>query len=146
HQSLEGYYNATLVQLDDSKERLSRMLDYGWDFDEDGNTRPPIWISVVGQDGHLVPVYHVPFGLIKSGDEEGLLKYMYRRPPQDEEWTAHKNQLHPGRMVVPNIWVLLFLTSGFTGMYVLAKVLAGQYLRRSRWGATVQDRLNAYKQ
>jgi hypothetical protein len=108
---VEGYYNAVLVQLARGQTGRSRMADYGWAGSFSKETSPPIWISVVGQNGQIVPVYHVPADKVRmellahqdSDVEKRELKYTHRRPEGP--------MFSVGRFWLPGDWFLLFLGS-----------------------------------
>ena len=58
NQSFQGCYNAMLTLLDDGSGALvQKMLGYGPTEKEPSQEYPNIWISVIGQNGAVIPVY-----------------------------------------------------------------------------------------
>ena len=62
------------------------MADYGWSSDkEDSATIPPVWISVVGGNGQLIPVTTVPpsiyWGRFESNERDCTTNepYLFKR-------------------------------------------------------------------
>src|SRR6185437_6940011 len=76
HSSFEGCYNATLIHLagrrdtKDAAQITCQMMDYGWE-GSGSDTMPPIWISVVGDNGQLIPLRYVPPSDYRVTDSEG---------------------------------------------------------------------------
>jgi hypothetical protein len=61
NQNFQGCYNAVLSLLDDGQGKLTRkMLGYCPPHKSNGWEYPDVWISVVGQNGAITPVYKVP--------------------------------------------------------------------------------------
>jgi hypothetical protein len=115
--AFQGYYNATRVQLTDYGTSPAKMIDYGWTVakSEQQATMPPIWISVVGQNGQMIPVYHVP----PADFANELADYpVYKRPiaPVEQTKQIREHRSSPndtnanvGATEFPNMWFLLLL-------------------------------------
>ncbi len=142
----EGCYNAALVHLKGQQEDekgpdlAAEMMDYGWEGDPknpspNGNTMPPLWISVVGSNGQLVPLACIPpsdYTMILP-DNPSTLEYIYRRersspPPPDKDY---------GRLSPPTLW-----TSGFVVLLAINGWFffrAWRFLRESDWRTPFPD-------
>jgi hypothetical protein len=158
HEAFQGYYNAALVHLADTAAAtgndktaiLERMLDYGWEpVEGEGGkkvTLPPIWISVVGGNGQLIPVEYL------SPNEKGK----HRHYTLDEavanhvfcrEWPANKDAftLDLGMADYPNMSFVFFLLLLIVSLYLLYH--AHRYVRTSIWNSSDVDELCCrYKQ
>jgi hypothetical protein len=156
----EGYYNATLVQLAEGEttdkkrhdDLLQRMLDYGWEGHELKHTLPPIWISVVGGNGQLIPVSYVSPGdywkdAANNKDQEvkTALEFAFPRPVEPAA-AGQTQRAGPnfGLIRPPNMSLLLFVIFLVLNCYYFN--WAWRYLRDARWGHRIADLCARYKQ
>jgi hypothetical protein len=113
----QGYYNATRVQLTDHGKAPAKMIDYGWRDSKRGReaTMPPICISVVGQNGQMIPVYHVcPTDFATEITEYPLYKrpigpLQQTRNVKDHDADPGDTNANVGATEFPNMWFLLFV-------------------------------------
>lgn len=145
----QGCYNAALVQLmmDEGQEDklLPRMKDYGWEGPPADVTLPPLWISVVGSDGQMIPVTyiapaHYTCNLPSDEDDPDLLQYVFRRP---RSASPPRERIY-SRVLPPNMWFFAFVLFLIVSAYFF--YYFQRYLRRSHWGTTVADSAARYKQ
>jgi hypothetical protein len=149
-QSSQGSYNATLVHL--GKHAEEAMLDYGVGCEK----RPGIWISAVGQNGQMIPLYYVT---AKEIDTD--LKHLEEqvKEPKDRDWIrnlrANGEHLYlrtpppqagelPRGAAPPILWELLFVALTVT-VCALGYKYGCYWIRHSRWGAEFSEGLAASK-
>jgi hypothetical protein len=152
----EGCYNAALVHLmgQDGEKKVilaSAMMDYGWkeDPEKKNKTMPPLWISVVGSNGQLVPVACIPpetyLNNPPPNDNSGKppkkadpFKYIYRR---DRDPNAFSSKDSPpegyGRLSPPNVWSLGFVVLLSLNIWFFYR--AWRFLKESSWKAPTPD-------
>jgi hypothetical protein len=161
-QSYQGTYNAALVQLmrmgqvdkllprmDKLLPRmdklLPRMKDYGWEGPPADVTLPPIWISVVGSNGQMIPVTyiapaHYTCNLPSDEDDPDPLQYVFRRP----RLASPPAEMKYGRLTPPNMWFFAFALLLVVNSYFFYQF--NRYLHHSGWDETVAGSAARYKQ
>jgi hypothetical protein len=137
----QGYYNATIALLMLDAKDSSSLLEYGPPFPalqtgKDG-TRPPIWISIVGQGG-LFPLAAIPISSDRAID------YVFARPSEKAKATeeGEKRQATKEgvfRPLYPTLWVILVLGITLLLVYVFSAYFAALW-ERDRWNTPVVDR------
>ncbi len=144
-EAYQGCYNAALVHLaDKQKERTqaekltSLMMDYGWEGTRGDVTMPPLWISVVGGNGQMVPVTYIAPKEYAPCDDS--LQYLYQR----KRAPSAPNRVSYGRLTPPNMWFFSFAVFLVVNVCFFYRVC--YYLGDSCWGVTVADRAARYKQ
>jgi hypothetical protein len=145
-QSTQGYYNAGLVHLD----KPERMIDYGGSDlasqDPKDRQRPGVWISVVGQNGSMIPLYHAGPSTLEATYRRELQQYpkvAFVSPgradthPLDEEFAQYDRFTYtrppakeePARdwppLFYPVFWLALFAAVAWAGL----RTLSGCYAR-----------------
>ncbi len=154
NQAFQGCYNATLIHLDGLGEReaTAKMLDYGWGTE---GTRPGIWLSAVGQNGQMVPLYYVSPQAIEK-DLKDALKNAREKKEQDQvkdqqaqyervyERRAPTRSFPWGTVALPNTGFLLFVAISLIVGALLHR--AYDWIRRSGWDDTVEHLQIAFKQ
>ena len=191
-QSSQGCYNATLVHL--GKQAEADMLDYGG-VGKDCCKRPGIWISAVGQNSQLIPLYYVSpekiaadlngladdqapgiasttAALLASSQGPGPIlaatiaggaSAEYEQMAQVKaQWHQYHDFVHP-RCALPQttsendgsklqrgtappiLWSFLFVALTVT-VCTLGYNYGCYWIKRSRWGRKLSDRLAASKQ
>jgi hypothetical protein len=187
NQSLQGCYNAILVHLAEANKaarpqaeaaRLqaeAAMLDYGLIGKGRRETQPGIWISAVGQNGQLVPLYYASPEAIKADlqklkeqQRQQAEQPVARRPAPPGEECQAKEQMDQYKFVYgrsleglegkdleapefrrgalpPVLWALLFAALTLTVCALGAR--GCHWVRRSHWeAADHRERLAAGKQ
>lgn len=141
YQAFEGCYNATLVHLAggpgvDRDGLTAQMMDYGWE--GPGGTAPPVWISVVGGNGELVPVRYI--SPKDYGADKEDLEHLYRRAGGTN---AREGHIYAA-VRFPSAWSFLFVLLLTVNVWCLARTW--KYLSDSHWTNKPQDRCCRYKQ
>jgi hypothetical protein len=141
NQSFEGCYNAALVHLADEKPDspiAEHFLDYGWEgrSNDDDRTFPPIWISVVGSNGQLVPVTYIRPAEYLEEDPDALDNvFPVSRKP-------HAAQV--GRVRPPSLSILLFFLLLAVNVFFFGR--AWNLLRNSSWSHKFDGLCSKFKQ
>jgi hypothetical protein len=134
-QSTQGYYNAALVHLD----KTERMIDYG---ESDlsapyhDRCRPGVWISVVGQNGRMIPLYHAGPSILETTYRRERAKYSERADSLKKEFDLYnvftftrptelaKPAQTPQRewppLLYPVFWLALFAVVAWSGLRYLS--------------------------
>lgn len=104
-------------------------------------TLPPLWISIVGSNGQMIPVtYIAPNDYARDLPAGANLQYLYHRPRGADA----PRQLHYGRLPLPSTWFLAFAVLLAVSVWWLYRAFS--YLRDSRWGISLGDLSARYKQ
>ncbi len=152
---LQGCYNAALVHLAEANPGhraeyiLKRMVDYGWTGKEASTSLPPIWISIVGSNGQMIPVTVVsPTEYSRAAEEHQAEKA--KEHPAETNYLFARGPISPndqplfGKVNFPDIWFLLFLV--FLVLNVFCFLEAWVFLRKSDWTDKPADLCSLFKQ
>jgi len=146
-------YSSYFLTTPDPKSQnriVGRMMDYGWEKKESepiskkrNATVPPLWISIVSNNGQLIPVtIRTPSQYDMGGPET---KYLYTRELQSETPEPQTKLPDFGRVAFTNMWFLLFIFLLVGNLYLFQT--GWKYLRESDWDSrTKEERCSLWKQ
>lgn len=153
-ESLEGSYNAALVHLADAHvddNLTAQLLDYGWEGScpNEATTLPPIWISVVGGNGQMIPVTHIPpQHYFKKQDpatgKDPLSFLVTRKKDAAGPGASDPSSSRFGRFTAPSLSFLAFLAILCPWLYFFRQ--AWMFVRISVWDASVKGLFARFKQ